>query len=279
MDAGAWCGCDTAAVIGFRFELRPLDEVEPWGDDPPSLSWFGLTDGWYWIEAGGHELLRRSGVDGPRPYVDYQVVRLWEDVILLTPAVLEPVSEDLLAFIASEPESWKLDMLEYVRVADDDADPDAPDHPVVTAGLWHGDHYLDMIHLGNPARLRFWRTIHGGSDEMTLDWRHDDDGRIGFTAGSPVRLSFPTSEYVAAVRTFDRELLAAMEQRVEELDRRGGLPGVDIDVPGLRREHGNREGWLARHLARSPKTDWAAIRQGAAQLLGAAESSGAVPER
>jgi hypothetical protein len=59
MDAGAWCGCDTAAVIGFRFELRPLDEVEPWGDDPPSLSWFGLTDGWYWIEAGGHELLRR----------------------------------------------------------------------------------------------------------------------------------------------------------------------------------------------------------------------------
>jgi hypothetical protein len=120
------------------------------------------------------------------------VVRLWEDVILLTLAVLEPVPEDLLAFIASEPESWKLNVLEYVRVADDDADPHAPDHPVVAAGLWHGDHYLDMIHLGNPARLRFWRTVRGDRDEMTL----------------------------------------------------------------------------ARHFDRSPKTDWDAIRQGAAQLLG-----------
>ncbi|GIE36737.1 hypothetical protein Ait01nite_097820 [Actinoplanes italicus] len=43
--------------------MRPLDDAESWDGDPPSLSWFGLTDGWYWIEAGGHELLRRTRFD------------------------------------------------------------------------------------------------------------------------------------------------------------------------------------------------------------------------
>jgi len=31
--------------------------VAPWGGDTPPLHWFGLTDGWYRIEAGGRELL------------------------------------------------------------------------------------------------------------------------------------------------------------------------------------------------------------------------------
>ena len=76
----------------------------------------------------------------------------------------------------------------------------------------------------------------------------------------------PTEEFLAAVRALDSELITAMRQRIEELERRGGLPGVDIDLPDLRREHEKRAGWLARALNRSPKTDWDAIRQGAARL-------------
>ncbi|MFJ2954023.1 DUF5984 family protein [Streptomyces sp. NPDC087270] len=44
-------------MIRFRFGLTPLAEVEPWGAGR-ELHWFGLTDGWYGIDAGGHELLR-----------------------------------------------------------------------------------------------------------------------------------------------------------------------------------------------------------------------------
>jgi len=45
----------------FNFSLRPLDQVQPWGSAPDlSLSWFSLTDGCYWIDAGGEELLRFS---------------------------------------------------------------------------------------------------------------------------------------------------------------------------------------------------------------------------
>jgi len=78
-------GCDNRVVIRFRFRLRPITEVSPWGPDR-RLHWFGLTDGWYWIEIDGLELLRYTPQtvqrwigDGPAastPYVDYYVVRL-----------------------------------------------------------------------------------------------------------------------------------------------------------------------------------------------------------
>jgi hypothetical protein len=88
-------------VIRFGFDLRPLGDIVPWGKaDDLSLHWFGLTDGWFWIELDGHVLLRYSDrcaarFQLDRPYVDYQVVRLWEDLITLIPAVLEPVPADL----------------------------------------------------------------------------------------------------------------------------------------------------------------------------------------
>jgi hypothetical protein len=233
-------------VFRFPFELRPLDEVAPWGGDTPTLHWFGLTDGWYRIEAGEHELLDLT---------DYYVVRLWEDVNVLTPEVLEPVPADLRPFIRSDPEQWVCDPLDFIP---DDAGPDTPDHPASTAGIWYSEHYLDFGYLGSSPDLRLWRTVDGGRDEISLDWRHDD-ARVEFT--------MPTGEYLEAVHTLDRTLIAAMEQRVGELERRGGLPGVELDLAGLRREHEDRSRRLARTLARTPATDWDGVREGVRHLL------------
>ncbi|MEV4763068.1 DUF5984 family protein [Micromonospora chokoriensis] len=258
-------------MIRFRFELYPLDEVSPWGGDRPTLHWFGLTDGWYWLEAGGQELLRRTRQVHRHPFVDYYLARLWEDVNVLTPTVLEPVPEDLQPFIDSHPAQWACDPLEFVAEPDEDrtdsGDADAPDHPVLTAAIWYGEHDLDLGYLRNPPKLRFWRTTRGDRDEITIDWQHEDDGEIGFTADPAVRLSVPTSAYREAVHTLHRDLMNMMGQRIEELERRGGLPGVDLDLVQLRREHEDRRHWLARNLDRSPETDWNAVRRGARQLL------------
>ena len=86
----------------------------------------------------------------------------------------------------------------------------------------------------------------------------------------PIRVTVSTAEYLAALRGFDHDLMLAMRERVEELERRGGLPGVRLDLPGLRREHEDRERWLARRLARTPETDWPAVRDGVRLLLGGA---------
>lgn len=256
-------------MIRFRFELYPLDEVSPWGGDRPTLHWFGLTEGWYWLEIGGHQLLRRTRLEDA--YVDYYLARFWEDVIAVTPEVLEPVPADLQPFIASDPAQWACAPLDFVAAGDQDGpadiDPHAPDHPVVTAADWYGEHCLDLGYVRNPPILRLWRTVSGDRDEITVDWRHNDDGEIGFTAGSAVRICVPTAAYLEAVHTLDRELMTAMLHRIEELQRRGGLPGVDLDLRLLRREHQDRTHWLARNLDRAPDTDWHTIRHGADQLL------------
>lgn len=45
----------------FQFELRQLDQIQPWGaPDDPNLHWFGLTDGWYWIQVGEDRLFEYS---------------------------------------------------------------------------------------------------------------------------------------------------------------------------------------------------------------------------
>ncbi|WP_326550343.1 DUF5984 family protein [Micromonospora sp. NBC_01813] len=259
-------------MISFRFELYPLDEVSPWGSDQPRLHWFGLTEGCYWLEVGGQELLRRIRHVHPHPYIDYYLARLWEDVIVLAPQVLEPVPDDLQSFIASQPAQWACDPLEFVaepgEERTDDGNADGHDHPVVTAAIWHGEHYLDFGYLRNPPKLRFWRSIRSARDEITVDWQHEDDGEIGFTADPTVRLSVPTAAYLDAVHTLNHQLMAAMGQRVEVLERRSGLPRVDLDLIHLRREHEERRHWLTKNLDRSPQTDWNLVRQGAHLLLG-----------
>ena len=101
----------------FQFHLRPLEEVEPWGKDPATLHWFGLSDGWYWWQAGPQQLFRYTqsaldhwaaespGDSKPLPYVDYQVVRPWEDLLDALPDVLAPVPDDL-AERFQDPDKW-----------------------------------------------------------------------------------------------------------------------------------------------------------------------------
>ncbi|MEU8607243.1 DUF5984 family protein [Actinoplanes sp. NPDC048791] len=151
------------------------------------------------VLAGG----RRAAVSGRRLLPG----RLWEDVNVLTPDILEAVPDDLQSFIATDSTQWACDPLDFVPEVDD-----GPDHPVVTAVNWHSGHYLDFGYLRHPPHLRLWRTVDGDRDEITLDWQHVDDGEIGFAQ----RCSVPTEAYVEAVHTLDRELMTAMHQRIQE---------------------------------------------------------------
>lgn len=93
-------------MIRFHFRLRPLADVQLWGDR--RLHWFALTDGWYWIEVDGHKLFHHpSNADAGQPSpVDYYVVRLWEDIQEVLPSVLEPVPVDLVDHMTSDQDTW-----------------------------------------------------------------------------------------------------------------------------------------------------------------------------
>ncbi|MGW1997035.1 DUF5984 family protein [Embleya sp. NPDC001921] len=270
-------------MLRFRFVLRPLCDVRPWGEDVPRLGWFILTDGWYWIELGGHELLRYAerspgprssppaGCAEPREpggldaYVDYHVVRLWEDLVELMPRVLEPVPPDLLDFVAG--------------AIPDAGRPRASEAPEAEAArYWHAGHALGMGHLSAAPDIRFRRTLSDDADTMTVTWAHaadpDDEDPIAFTAPPTGRVTFPTEAFIAAVTTFDRELFAAMEQRVAGFEASGPPAGVDVDPRALRREQLDRATWLRRAMSRRADTDWSAVRMGAALLRASAGGPG-----
>lgn len=258
-------------MIRFRFGLTPLAEVRPWGRERPVLHWFGLTDGWYAIDLGGHELLRyseetvrrlrgggRGEGGGPaHPYVDYYVVRLWEDVLGTLPAALQPVPGDLAHFVATDPSDWRWQET-----------PEAE-----AAAQWHGDRTLNTGYLRVAPYIRWWRTLAGetgaAGDVVQVSWTYqpDPEQEIEFAGPTAGRVAVPTGAFLAAVAEFDRALLAAMERRIGELEAAGPPPGVELDLEQLRREQRDRTGWLERARGHAYATDWAAVRAGAGALL------------
>jgi hypothetical protein len=247
-------------VIRFRFGLTPLDQVAPWGREERRLHWFGLTDGWYWIQLGEHELLRyapeilerrRDVPTAQHPYVDYYLARLWEDVISLTLAVMQPVPDDLLPLMSGERDDW--------------LEPDTDEW--WAAASWYDDHTLNLGYLLQAPQIRAWRTVADGADVVTVTWRHRDDGDIRFTAAPAGRVTLPAESFAAAARQLDRELMAAMGQRIDELERTGPPEGVQLDLDQVRAEHLDRSNWLSRRLSAPPATDWAAVRAGVPLLL------------
>lgn len=98
----------------FEFELKPIKEVMPWGEAPNlRLHWFGLTDGIYYMNVGDKQLFRSSDeiiaywkkenpeYEWNQPFVDYQVVRLYEDLLEVLADVLQPIPEQLSKYIES----------------------------------------------------------------------------------------------------------------------------------------------------------------------------------
>jgi hypothetical protein len=233
-------------VLRFRFEMTPLDQVLPWGDDDERrVHWFALTDGRYRIEIGDHELLRFSDdPSSPHPYVDYYVVRLWEDVLQWTPAVMEPVPADLVGFISGDDRRWGNRCAEAAR-------------------LWYGTHTLDLCYLTHPPSIRAWRVRDGDLDTVTVRWDHRAGGR--YAAPLSGQVTVPTASFEAAVGRLSDEFFAVMEDRIATLQAQGAPAGVEVDLVRLVAEQGERAVWGQRP-GREPDTDWDEVRRGARRL-------------
>jgi len=241
----------------FEFELQPLRDVQPWGgSDAPNLHWFGLTDGRYWIKAGEHTLFEYTSCVqeryGVSRFCDYQVARLYEDVIDLASYALEPVPKALRQYISID-ETAQRDHY-WTKWCASEKSTDLLDH----AGPWMGRRTLDCGYLSPSAHIVFW------SDDDTVHIEWDNRGKL--LKGSPAwsaqvgRWSLPRENFMHEVRSFHDRLMDQMSSRVDEV-LSGALAGrAYVDLPGLRREHQVRSQSIDRSLgAPEPPTDWGPI--------------------
>ena len=178
-------------MLRFEFEFRPVAEVALWGRDKPSLHWFGLTDGWYWISVQGREILRYreqavSRWNLQRPYPDYYVVRLWEDLLVLTWALLEPVPDDLVPFV---------DGTSALREIPDEWSAEAD-----TALDLQSDFSLYLGYLTDSPTVRCWRR----DDTVTLCQQMSVQEREMFDGPERLEIEIPAAEFFTAVEDFDR---------------------------------------------------------------------------
>ena len=257
----------------FEFKLRPLEEVQPWGDDKPELHWFGLTDGWCWWNVGSQQLFRNSQawiarwvVEYPKfgeelPYVDYQVVRPWEDLLDCLPDVLDPVPDDLVQRI-KDVERWKNlqnKAWAWAEAEDNDRSQAAWDLCVLAFGWW-SERKWDAGFLRCPPKIWLWTA----GDTFYLKWDKRDvvDDGIPVWAATFGEITIPTAAFLAEVASFLERLMAAMSERVDAV-RSGALrPDIAVNMDWLVKEQEDRATWLHNTLTiRRQNQDWNEVRE------------------
>jgi len=253
----------------INFTLAPLEKVRPWGEPGDlSLHWFGLTDGEYWIEVGESTLFeyREHARNGGARYCDYQVVRLYEDLMEMLPYILEPVPAPLVPYISGESaKAWQKAYGDWCERDDDVLDPDHLGEIADAAVSWSGKRRLDSAYLSPSANIAIW----SDRERVHIEWDNRDryfDGRPAWSAlvGS---YQMPRDQFIEEMQSFHVRLMEQMAERIDQVVARGLPTGIEIDVPGLIREHEQRARPLDAVLKFDPRTDWQQTESAIREIL------------
>ena len=270
-----------ASHMLFDFHLRPVEEIQPWGEPPnQTLHWFGLTDGFYRLQVGRDLLFHYS--DGIRKYwtaqyphfsgeyVEYQVVRLWEDVLSILQDVLCPLPLELERLIMDEDSSlreWYASALLWLDRQDDTVVEERLVDVFDMATSWVNKRRLDSAYLQPAAHIWLWST----RDAVTVTWDNRGVAVEGHEAWSAQRghYSMPRDDFLAEVDAFDRQFIERMGDRINEVSSAWDRPDVALDPELLRREQIRRAGHLQRTLSKKlPFTDWQQVLRSIHELSG-----------
>ena len=255
----------------FNFTLAPLDEIKSWGKPRhENLHWYGLTDSQYWIDVGAERLLEYSEAAWTRSgrrFCDYQVARLYEDVIGLAGFALDSVPPDLVPFIADQGRRKTLGCMSAWCAEHSERNDDQFWSVVDVGSTWIGKRELDTAYLSPSADIVMW------SDEsmVHVEWDNRDkliEGVGAWTARSG-KYSLTRSAFIEECRSLHERLMDAMSERVEQVVAGALSPAIHVDLLGLMREHEEHRHLSPLNFGALPEpTDWVAVRE-AMRTIGA----------
>ncbi|MDR3427012.1 DUF5984 family protein [Silvimonas sp.] len=248
----------------INFSLVPVEKIRPWGTPGAyRLHWFGLTDGEYWIQAGEAALFEHSDdaqTAGAGRYCDYQVVRLYEDLMEMLPYILEPIPKSLTQYICGETaNAWQKTCNTWCDKSYDVLESSRFDETYNAAVAWTGKRWLDSAYLSPSANIAIW------SDEeyVHIEWDNRDRRFNGKPAWSAILGSYkmPRNEFIKEMKSFHLRLMEQMATRVIQAEKGALAPGIEIDLPCLVKEQERRIRTLDTSLNLCPKTDWKEVEK------------------
>lgn len=248
-------------ALRFCFELTPVEEVLPWGEGKDrKLHWFGLTDGHYWVSTPLGEALRYTegilkqwGVSSP--HVDYQVVRLFEDLQSVLPAALEPVPLDIAALVSDT--RWFDHAERWIAEKEDEDVRQERRGLCYEAMEWYQERALDSRHLTNGPIFHFWRT----GDSIAVRWEATGSNAEEVWTTPNGEFKIDVRQFSSAAFAFFDQLIQAMQLRVESIQANGwNRTDCRIDIPYLVSEQKERASRICELKERRTKTDWENVR-------------------
>jgi len=248
----------------INFTLVPIEKIRPWGRPGNyRLHWFGLTDGEYWIKAGEAALFEYSDharTAGASRYCDYQVVRLFEDLTEMLPYILEPVPEPLVQYMWGETaKAWQKTYSAWCDKNYEVLERSQFNEIMDTAVMWTGKRWLDSAYLSPSANIAIW----SDEEHVHIEWDNRDRLFDGKPAWSAILGSYQMArnKFVEEVRSFHLRLMEQMAARVQQVQEGALSPEIEIDLPGLVKEHEQRSRTLDTALNLCPQTHWKEIEK------------------
>jgi hypothetical protein len=258
----------------FEFKLNPIEEVHPWGEPSnKSLHWFGFTEGEYRIKVGSEYLLNYSSeftnylnkkfpeYFSKTTFVDYQVVRLWEDILAMFHFIIEPVPQELHHFLdfgyenysslRSRVDDW-LDS-ETAKGSDEEESWKISEK----ADFWLNERWLDSGYLSPSARIWIW----SDENDVIFSWDNREIKVENISVWSAAQGNYRISkeDFINEVQQFDRSLISQMNNRVETICKTWKHPEIKVDFEQLQSEQKNRATWFEPNAKNVLKTDWSEV--------------------
>ena len=261
---------------GFKinFRLKALDEVLLWGGEPhQNIHWFGLTDGFLWIDVGEQTIYEyseeaQSYFGECHPYNDYQLSRFLEDFSELFRYIGESVPSELYDAVKDFTFQDKVDQWVDMYI---DQPEEVFDQFMETDYIgvkWFSDRIMDSGHLIGGPLVGFIRC----GDKLKIIWhsanKFENGCNIWKSPCGAVEISYKM--FVDEVARFFHEFYAAMDKQVENAVKMN-WGNVSLDKVRLVKENAERkEGFdqMIAFLSGTPSpTDWDSVKQAYIKML------------
>jgi hypothetical protein len=241
----------------IEFKLDPIENVQPWGNEgDKKIHWFALTQGLYRIKVGDEYLLNYNKefdeyLHNKHPeynfpsttFVDYYVVRLWEDIISALPYILKPLPQTLKPIVQASvkwQESWRSGF-----------DIDEKDYEYTD--FWLFERHLNSHYLQNAPNIWFW----SDEENVFIHWDSSEIYVEGIAVWSAIQGSHKISrnEFIENIWSFHSSFIAEMGKRVEWICSNFDNSGIFIDFEQLQKEHKFRKTFLEPAKIIKPNTE------------------------